>query len=226
MGWIWMLAAAAFLLACFLMGARLTGGGRERVTTANRRRDGKGGRDLGANVNPSQTGNEKDLWPDRTGARTRTELGARHAVDMTFAGDREEHHGRQAMGGPNRSDPARPAPQPGVRREVADGSVEPRPASKTAGQGAGQATADLDPEDAYGEDRPAVRTSSPDQPPTQFHPEEHGVPGDHLRFGHHRSATAPERRSSATDPAAHAPAPGPNHVPPAEGVDFPGDIQP
>jgi len=47
-------------------------------------------KDLGANVNPSQHGNEVDLWPDRTGARTRRELGARQATDVTFAGDRLE----------------------------------------------------------------------------------------------------------------------------------------
>ena len=50
-------------------------------------------RDLSANVNPSQLGNEVDLWPDRTGARTRRELGARHAADVTFVGDAEEHKG-------------------------------------------------------------------------------------------------------------------------------------
>ena len=49
-----------------------------------------GQRDLGANVNPSQLGNEVDLWPDRTGARTRRELGARQATDVTYAGDRIE----------------------------------------------------------------------------------------------------------------------------------------
>lgn len=47
-------------------------------------------RDLGANINPSQLGNEVDLWPDRTGAQTRRELGARKATDVTFVGDRIE----------------------------------------------------------------------------------------------------------------------------------------
>lgn len=166
---IWILAAGAGLLALFLMGARLTGGGRERVTTGQRKAEGRGGRDLGANINPSQTGNEVNLFPDRTGAQTRRELGARHAVDMTFTGEREEHSG---------------------------------------------------------EERVVPRTSAPDQPPTQWHPKEHGVPGDHFRDGHHRSATAPERKSTATDPGAHAPGPGPNHVPPEGGVEFPDDVRP
>lgn len=49
-----------------------------------------GERDLGANINPSATGNQVNLWPDRTGAQTRYELGARDTTDMTFAGDRPE----------------------------------------------------------------------------------------------------------------------------------------
>ncbi|HYF91333.1 MAG TPA: hypothetical protein VD969_03700 [Symbiobacteriaceae bacterium] len=52
-------------------------------------------RDLGANVNPSQHGNEVDLWPDRTGARTRRELGAREATDVSFVGDRVEAKGAE-----------------------------------------------------------------------------------------------------------------------------------
>lgn len=49
-----------------------------------------GERDLGANINPSATGNQVNLWPDRTGAQTRYELGARDTTDMTFVGDRPE----------------------------------------------------------------------------------------------------------------------------------------
>lgn len=193
---IWVLMVAAGVLALFFMGARMTGGRRERVPTAEHRdAEGRGGRDLGANVNPSQLGNEVDQWPDRTGARTRRELGARHAADVTFSGEREEKN--KTAYGVKQSDPAQHP-----------------------------ATADLDPEDAYGEDRPANRTVPPDQPPTQWHPREHGVPGDHIRDGHHRSATAPERQSTATDPFAHAPAPGPNHIAPEDGVDFPAEIRP
>lgn len=171
---LWILAVVAGLLAIFFLGARTTLPGRERVANA---RDGQGRRDLGANVNPSQAGNEVNLWPDRTGPRTRRELGARHAVDMTFTGNREERR-------------------------------------------------DLDPEDHHGDDRVVPRTTAPDQPPTQWHPANHGVPGDHYRDGHHRSATAPERKSTATDPYAHAPVRGPNHLPPEGGVDFPDDIRP
>lgn len=226
MGFLFALLVVVGAMALFFMGARI-GGGRERVGAGSRRAEGEHGQDLGANINPSQQGNEVDLWPDRTGARTRRELGARQATDMTFTGEREERHGREAMGGPLQSDPARPVPQPGQRREVADGSLD-----RVTGGGGGsgeeaRATgADLAPEDAYGEDRPANRTVPPDQPPTQWHPREHGVPGDHIREGHHRSATAPERHSTATDPYAHAPIPGPNHIPPQGGVDFPDEIRP
>lgn len=95
----------------------------------------------------------------------------------------------------------------GVRREE-------RPAS------AGNDVTDggsLAPEDEFGEDRPANRTDAPDQQPTRWHPEEHGTPGQRLRDGHHRSGTAPERITTATDPYAHAPVPGPAHVPPEGG---------
>jgi hypothetical protein len=150
-------------------------------------------------VNPSQLGNEVDLWPDRTGARTRRELGARHATDVTFVGDRIEHkEGTQALA-----------------------------AAQTLAAGTqGEAQADLAPEDEFGEDRPAHRTTAPDAQPTQWHPKDHGVPGDHIRDGHHRSATAPERHSDATDPYAHAPIPGPNHIPPEGGVEFPPAVRP
>ncbi len=228
---LWVLAVVAGAMLLFFLGVR-TVGGRERVRAGADRADGRQGRDLGANINPSQHGNEVDLWPDRTGARTRRELGARHAADVSFTGEFGEQkdevpHGREAMGGPRQSDPARPVPQPGVRREVEDGSLDRvTGAGGITGENARAARADLAPEDALGEDRPANRTVAPDQPPTQWHPREHGVPGDHLRDGHHRSATAPERRSGATDPYAHAPVPGPNHIPPAGGVDFPDDIRP
>lgn len=197
-----------------------------------------GDRDLGANINPSQTGNEVDLWPDRTGARTRRELGARHATDVSFVGDRIEHKeqapaprpAQQAGGaaqpasadvnavGQPQSDPTNPPVTPGVRREE-------HPSRHEHGPGTNRA-ADLAPEDQYGEDRPVPRTTAPDAQPTQWHPDQHGVPGDHLRDGHHRSATAPERRSDATDPYAHAPVPGPNHIPPEGGADFPPDVRP
>ncbi|MFZ5825110.1 MAG: hypothetical protein ACOY94_12355 [Bacillota bacterium] len=223
MQFLWILMVAAGVLALFFMGVRWAGGRRERVPTAEHHdRDGRGGRDLGANINPSQLGNEVDLFPDRTGARTRRELGARHAADVTFSGEREENN-KTALG-VRQSDPARPAPHPGIRREVDDGLVEARKGPATTENA--PATADLDPEDAYGEDRPANRTVPPDQPPTQWHPREHGVPGDHIRDGHHRSATAPERQSKATDPFAHGPTPGPNHIPPESGVDFPDEIRP
>jgi hypothetical protein len=207
----------------------------EKVTTATR--------DLGANINPSQTGNEADLWPDRTGPRTRRELGARDATDVSFVGDRVEHkdnrqgagaqgpgaqnapaQGAQppardinAMGDPQ-SDPTAPAVQPGIRRHEHPSRHEHGPGTNAA--------ADLAPEDAFGEDRPAARTHAPDAQPTQWHPEDHGVPGDHIRDGHHRSASAPETRSDATDPYAHAPVPGPNHIPPEGGVDFPPEVRP
>ncbi|MFZ5817349.1 MAG: hypothetical protein ACOY93_18960 [Bacillota bacterium] len=180
MEWIYVLAALGGMLALFFFGVRLVGGGRRVPTAAERDPDGRGGRDLGGNINPGQEGNRVGLWPLRTGARTRRELGARQAEDRTFTGERPERSG----------------------------------------------TPDLAPEDALGEDRPANRTVPPDQPPTQPHPREHGVPGDHIRGGHHRSATAPERKTGATDPHAHAPVPGPNHIPPEDGVDFPRNIQP
>lgn len=165
-------------------------------------------RDLGGNINPSQHGNEVDLWPDRTGARTRRELGARHAVDMTFAGDRPE----RKQGG------------------VAALAARPEPGAAHAGpheHGPGtNPRADLAPEDHLGEDRPAARTHAPDAQPTQWHPDSHGVPGGHDREGHHRSASGPERITSTSDPYAHAPVPGPNHILPQGGDELPPGTRP
>ena len=73
---------------------------------------------------------------------------------------------------------------------------------------------------------PERNLQAPDQSSTQWHPEDHGAPGDHMRGGHHRSATAPEDHSTATDPFAHAPVPGPNHVPPSGGQELPPNTQP
>jgi len=51
-----------------------------------------------------------------------------------------------------------------------------------------------------------------------------GAPGQHVREGgHHRSATAPTKRSDASDPIAYAPVPGPNHVFPDGGDRLPPD---
>lgn len=122
-----------------------------------------------------------------------------------------------AMGQPQ-SDPTNPPVSPGIRRQEHPSRHEHGPGTKQA--------ADLAPEDIYGEDRPAPRTTAPDAQPTQWHPDEHGVPGDHVREGHHRSATAPETRSDATDAYAHAPVPGPNHIPPEGGADFPPKVRP
>ena len=239
----WTLVAIALVFAIFWVGARWIFGGyfNRRVMAGGDKKhaDKFPRRDLNANINPSQLGNEVDLWPDRTGARTRKELGARKAADVTYAGDREEHKGvrdtaklNQAQGateqqrpandrtatGVVQSDPAKPFIKPGIRREAQPGPHEHGPGT--------QAKADLAPEDHYGEDRPASRDIAPDQNPTQWHPREHGVPGDHYRNGHHRSATGPERRSDAKDPYAHAPVPGPNHIPPEAGQELPPGTQP
>jgi hypothetical protein len=249
MGFIWTVLAAAVAVAVFWMGARWVAGGRSRrkaILSEERNEQGVPRRSLGANVNPSQLGNEADLWPDRTGPRTRRELGARHAADVTFTGDREEHKGRghtatqgqqqgqgtaaqeqRAAAGmvskPPEDTARQPAKQaaaskPGVRREIQPGPHEHGPGTNPA--------ADLAPEDEFGEDRPANRTTAPDAPPTQWHPDQHGVPGDHYREGHHRSATAPETQSDATDPYAHAPFPGPNHIIPESGSELPSDVRP
>ncbi len=307
---------AVAVLVLFWMGARFVmayGDDRQSGRLGDEKQADKfPRRDLNANVNPSQLGNEADLWPDRTGARTRRELGARHAADVTYQGDAEEHgavaadvtphyparsrleaqalmhkykelgqadpeavrgagagaersggaaaadagHGaaqRPASGGAAglgavpgtgeenpeasgtggdlwatqppgeataygvvQSDPAAPAQNPGIRRQVQAGLD----ASETGQDG------ELAPEDAYGEDRPANRTQAPDAPPTQWHPKNHGVPGDHERNGYHTSATGPEKISDAKDPYAHAPVPGPNHIPPESGEDFPDGIRP
>jgi hypothetical protein len=222
-GFLWTILGIAFMLALFWVGARLVMGGGRRVTAAARRpepADQVPRRDLNANINPSQHGNEADKWPDRTGARTRAELGAVRAIDVSFVGDRAE--GAAA--------PARITPEgagaiphdggpvtPGVRNEVKPGPHE---------HGPGMHAAALPPEAEFGENRPANRTVAPDQPPTQWHPKDHGAPGDHTVDGHHRSATGPERHSSATDPMAHAPLPGPNHVPPEGGDELPRRTRP
>lgn len=191
MGFFWVILTAAFLLAAFAIGFRWAVGRRARpALRPENRADGPPARDLGANINPSQHGNERDLWPDRTGAQTRTELGAKHAANVTYVGDREE--------------------QPGPH--------EHRPGTDAA--------ADFAPEDEFGEDRPANRTTAPDNPPTQWHPDEHGVMGDHVRDGHHTSASAPEKISTAHDPYAHAPVPGPNHIIPDSGNELPRDVRP
>ncbi len=183
------------------------------------------GRALNANVNPSQTGNEKNLWPDRTGPQTRKELGAKQAVDRTFVGDKEEHKApTQAQAPAPALAPERHATQEALKRAGVRQEVEPGPHEHGPGT---NPAADLAPEDEFGEDRPAPRTTSPDgQQPTQWHPVDHGVPGDHYRDGHHRSATAPEKQSSATDPYAHAPVPGPNHIPPSDGKELPPGTSP
>ncbi|HLN62870.1 MAG TPA: hypothetical protein VK464_15110 [Symbiobacteriaceae bacterium] len=204
---VWLLLAAVVL---FYVLPRMVRGGAE---DENRVRTGQ--RDLGANVSPSQLGNEVDLWPDRTGARTRRELGARHATDVTFVGDRIEHkEGTQALAAAQ----TLAAGTQGEAQADVNAVGKHGPGTNTA--------ADLAPEDEFGEDRPAHRTTAPDAQPTQWHPKDHGVPGDHIRDGHHRSATAPERHSDATDPYAHAPIPGPNHIPPEGGVEFPPDVRP
>lgn len=227
MGFFWVLLTAAFLVAAFMIGFRYSVGRRSRpALRPESRADGPPKRDLGANINPSQHGNERDLWPDRTGARTRRELGAKDAANVTFVGDREERRGaepNQAQGAMERvqpqndrrtygsvqSDPTKPVMQAGVRREVQPGPHEHGPGTNPA--------ADLAPEDEFGEDRPANRTTAPDQPPTQWHPDQHGDVGDHLRDGHHTSGAAPEKISTAQDPYAHAPVPGPNHIIPDSG---------
>lgn len=221
MGVIWTILAVAVGIYLFYAGARWVAGGRQRAELGGR----SGDEDLdserfprvdrGANINPSQLGNEVDLWPDRTGARTRRELGARHAADVSFVGDREEHKQGAGAQQPVQAQ-ARPS-APGVRREV-------QPSMQTGGPGSPTGNA-LAPEAEFGEDRPAARTTAPDQPPTQWHPRDHGAPGDHYREGHHRSATAPERKSDATDPFAHAPVPGPNHLPPETGDRIPPEAR-
>lgn len=232
---LWILAVTAGLIAILLMGAQIGRGARRQATNGGRQADGRSGRDLGANINPSQTGNEVNLWPDRTGARTRRELGARHAVDMTFAGDREEQKapagGGTAIGGPGQAAPGGPGQfTPGgdgqAAAVVTAGSLDPTGMTPLGVAQAQSPRAGLDPEAEFGENRVAPRTTAPDQPPTQWHKEENGVPGDHYRDGHHRSATAPERRSTATDPYAHAPVPGPNHLPPDGGADLPDQARP
>jgi hypothetical protein len=176
-----------------------------------------GDRSLGANVNPSQLGNEVDLWPDRTGPQTRRELGARDASDVTFVGDRVEQKGptkAQAQ--------VQPPHMPSNQHEAAEAT----PGGHEHGPGTNPA-ADLAAEDIMGEDRPVPRTTAPDQQPTQWHPEEHGAPGVHIRDGHDRFATAPKTRGEAGgDPFAHAPVPGPNHMPTEAGQEFPPDVRP
>lgn len=250
---VWTLLGIALFVYLFVM---LVTGARRRGETSfvKPQKIGRHGpdRDLGANINPSQHGNEVDLWPDRTGAQTRRELGARNPVDMTFRGDRPEQKGGRVAAPAARPEPTRhqappmnpdtfarvverpdympitdsgsreagadPAPSPGVRREVQAGPHEHGPGTN--------ARADLAPEDHLGEDRPAPRTHAPDAQPTQWHPENHGVPGDHYRDGHHRSASAPERTVSTSDPYAHAPLPGPNHILPEGGDELPPGTRP
>jgi hypothetical protein len=202
---IWSLLGV--VLITWFVSAFIARGARRRGQRALARMGGPQARPEGKGPGRS----EVDLWPDRTGPQTRRELGARHATDVTFAGDRIEHkHERKATA---------------AAIAKAKGEAQAAPGRHEHGPGTNPA-ADLAPEDEFGEDRPAARTTAPDAPPTQWHPKDHGVPGDHIRDGHHRSATAPERNSSATDPYAHAPVPGPNHIPPEGGVDFPPHVSP
>ncbi|HYG58555.1 MAG TPA: hypothetical protein VD902_10905 [Symbiobacteriaceae bacterium] len=227
MNWLWAAVGVGLLIVFFgtFGGWNLN---RRRVPAGGGREVRRGGRDLGANINPSQAGNEVDLWPDRTGPRTRRELGARQATDVTYAGDRVERKAadagdraqRRATGAGDRAQ-RRGAAVP----QATAGAANDRPASE-ASPGRSAAGGPLKPEDEFSENRPAIRNTAPDGQPTQWHPDQHGVPGDHMREGHHRSASGPERRSTATDPAAHAPLPGPNHMPTPEGQNFPPDVRP
>jgi hypothetical protein len=199
-------------------------------------------------------GDQAELWPDRTGPQTKQELGAREAgheqnlspgaspakeqsraeyltwqyvssdpkPDLAEGDDKQadttEQPGNEAArlgaGQPN----AGPK-QPYVRREVEPGPHERGPGAEPS--------ANLPPEAEFGESRPARRTTAPDQPPNMWEPEESGAPGDHIRDGgHHRSATAPTKRSDSGDPYAHAPVPGPNHVIPEGGDSLPADTRP
>lgn len=243
MVYLWAIALVVVAVAFYYGLPRVLFFGRNKVAAGpeDKNQDKFPRRDLNANINPSQGGNEADLWPDRTGARTRKELGARRAADVTFRGDREEHKGPNRSITPNRPEAsplvsrtapdgegadlngaaagaASPALQPGVRHKMVPSRHEHGPGTN--------AQADLALEDEFGENRPAPRTTSPDQPPTQWHPDGHGAPGHHLRDGHHRSASGPIRRTDATDPYAHAPVPGPNHVPPESGQELPPGTHP
>lgn len=218
----WLFMALVLGLAVFWVAAkwaRRTDDGRVRAGAGNKV-DHTPGHVLNSNPTPTQT--EQPLWPDRTGAQTRRELGARHAVDISFDGTHEEHKrppDRQATKAAiAAATGAGGGAQSGVRREVQPGPHESGPGAHPA--------ADLPAEAEYGEDRPANRTTAPDQPPTQWEPANSGAPGDHYRDGHHRSATAPEKQSSATDPFAHAPTPGPNHIIPPGGDQLPPETRP
>lgn len=87
----WILAAAAVVVVLALFAARpRPTAPADPAPEQEQERVRPGQRDLGANINPSATGNQVDLWPDRTGAQTRCELGALDTNDMTFTGDRPE----------------------------------------------------------------------------------------------------------------------------------------
>jgi hypothetical protein len=70
MGFFWVVITLAVVGAFFYLGARMMAG------RAPARRP-----------ESTQTGGKTNFWPDRTGARTRKELGAKDTRDVTFAGD-------------------------------------------------------------------------------------------------------------------------------------------
>lgn len=127
MPFVWALVAGAALLAIYFASARLTGGRAGRGGNGRApNQEGRGARDAGANINPDQTGNEVNLWPDRMGARTPGEPGARQGVDMNFRrkGDRRPATAPEGEG--DAIDPYAHAPAAGPNRPLAEGVDFPR----------------------------------------------------------------------------------------------------
>jgi hypothetical protein len=73
MGFYWVVITLAVIGAFFYLGARMMAG-----RAPARRPEG------------FPTNGETNLWPDRTGARTRKELGAKDTSDVNFVGDELE----------------------------------------------------------------------------------------------------------------------------------------
>lgn len=223
----WLLAGAVILMAVLMMRNK------DRMPWRNEKpKETLGpGRDV-----DRVEGDQAELWPDRTGPRTKQELGARQTQDerklSPGASPAQEQSqaeyltwqyvtpgGAQAGEAKEAGPPNAGPKQPYVRNEVEPGPHERGPGSEPE--------AKLPPEAEFGESRPARRTTAPDQPPNMWEPEESGAPGEHIRDGgYHRSATAPTKRSDTGDPYAHAPVPGPNHVIPEGGDSLSPDTRP
>lgn len=199
MGFLWTLIGLALIVAVFWFGARLFAGAPRPAADPQRRpepADQKPARDLDANINPSQTGNLVDKWPDRTGARTQAELGARTGAV------------------PHNGDPV----TPGVRREINPGPHEHGPGTRPASLAPEAEFGEDRPANrTVAPDQPPTQWHPKDAGSLSgYVVDEHRRPAS----GPAQSAEFTTRSGPSADPMAHAQVPGPNHIPPPDGQEL------